>query len=130
MMEQLPVLGGSAGVVLLMIGIAAALGFRRTASIDEAALAQLAANEGARVDRALITADGRQAFARLNGGKILVARVMGADVSARIAPASAARVRIEGERLSVRFGDLGYPPLNMSKQAAPPWLAELAGETP
>jgi hypothetical protein len=126
--SKLPILAGSAAVIVLMVSVAAALGFRRRAALDDAALAQLAAGEGATVEGALIASDAKSAFARLSGGKVLVARVMGNDVSARIAPASAARVRLAGGKLSVTFADLGYPPLHIRVQEPPPWLAELAGE--
>lgn len=125
-MSEWIVTAGSLGVVLLMIGIAAALGFRHSTRLDEAHVARLAAAEGAGADAVVVAADGRSAFARLSNGKLMVARVMGDDVSARVAPASAVRVRLEGGKLSVRFGDLGYPPLHMHLQTAPTWLAELA----
>lgn len=123
---EAPVLAGSAAVVALMVFIAWMLGFRRAARLDEAELARIAAAEGASVEGAVIAPDGKSAFARLSGGKLMIVRVMGDDVSARIAPASAARVSLAGGKLSAAFGDLGYPPLHMRVQAAPPWLAELA----
>jgi hypothetical protein len=128
-MNEWIVTAGSVVVVLVMIGIAAALGFRTTATLDDAALRQLAANDGASLEAAAIAPNARAAFARLSGGKLMIARVMGNDVSARIVPASAARVRYRGGKLSVTFGDLGYPPLHMQLESAPPWLAALAGET-
>jgi hypothetical protein len=124
------VTAASAAVVLLMIGVAAALGFRQSARLDEAALARLAAAEGAQLEAVLIGEGGRAALARLAGGKLMVARVMGADVSVRVAPAGAARLRLDGERLGVTFGDLGYPPLHMRVDAPPAWLAELCQENP
>lgn len=129
MIEKLPILAGSAAVILLMVGVAFALGFRPKAKLDDALLAQLAGSEGARVEAALIGPDGRAAFARLSGGKVMVARAMGGDVSARVAPASAVQVQFRGEKLSVQFADIGYPPLNIRLQTPPPWLAELTGET-
>lgn len=126
---EAPVLAGSAAVVLFMIGVAAVLGFRNTAKLDDAELARLAAAEGASIEGALIAPDARQALARLSGGKIMVARVMGNDISARVAPAAALRVICRNGKLSARFADLGFPPLNMKLQAPPPWLAELAGES-
>lgn len=130
-MNDLVITLGSATVVLLMIGVVAALGFRQTARLDDAWMRDLAAAEGAQVEGAVVSPDGRAALARLGAGKLMVARVMGNDVSTRVAPASAARVRLEGGKLSVQFGDLGYPPLHMRVEAAPPWLAELAaGDRP
>lgn len=129
MIAKLPVLAASAAVILLMVGVAAALGFRPRALIDDAALARLAGAEGASVEAALIAPDGKAALARLSGGKLLVARAMGGDISARVAPATAVHARLDGEKLSVAFADLGYPPLHMTVQAPPPWLAALiAGE--
>lgn len=128
MIEKLPVLAGSAAVILLMVGVAFALGFRPRATLDDAALARMAGAEGAQLEGAVIAPDGKSAFARLSGGKVMVARALGGDVSARIAPASALRARLAGGKLSVQFADVGYPPLHMRIQDAPPWLAELTGE--
>jgi len=125
---EAPVLAGSAAVVLLMVGIAALLGFRNEARLDDEALANLAAAEGARIEDAVIAPNGRHALARLSGGKLMVARVMGNDISARVAPVSGVQVRMTKGKLSARFADLGFPPLEMPLQAPPPWLAELAGE--
>lgn len=124
---EAPALAGSILAVTLMVGIAAALGFRKTARLDEAALEQLAAAEGTSVEGAVIAPNGRHALARLSGGKLMVARVMGNDVSARVAPAGAVRLKIGGGRLSATFADLGFPALNMRLQDAPAWLDELAG---
>jgi hypothetical protein len=122
------VTGGSAVVVLLMIGVAAALGFRRSTRLDEAQLARLAAAEGAEVVASIIAPGGRSALVQLAGGKLLIARSMGADVSARVAAPGAAQVRLNDGRLSVTFGDLGYPPLHMRLEDRPAWLAKLCEE--
>lgn len=128
---EAPGLIGSVIAVLLMVGVALALGFRKQTLIDEAALERLAATEGARVEGTAIAADGRQAFAKLSGSKIMVARVMGADVSARVAPRGSVHVSSRSGKLSVRFADTGFPPLHMKLQTEPAWLAELAaGERP
>jgi hypothetical protein len=126
--EKLPVLAASAAVIALMVSVAFALGFRPKAQLDDAALAQLAANEGASVEVAVIASDAKSALARLSNGKIMVARAMGGDISARIAPASAVSARFRGEKLSVQFADVGYPPLHMKVQTPPAWLADLVGE--
>jgi hypothetical protein len=118
LIEKLPVLAGSAAVILLMVGVAAALGFRPTAQLDEATLAQLAEADGAAVEAVVFDAKGKAAVARLSGGKLLVARVMGADISSRISPISAARVRNQ-------VADIGYPPLNLKLDRPPAWLADL-----
>jgi len=124
---EAPVLAGSAAVVLFMIGIAALLGFRHTAKLDAAALAKLAAAEGEHVEHAIIDENGRKALAQLAGGKLMVARVMGNDVSARITPRKGARLVWRDGKLSAEFADLGFPPLHMKLQAPPPWITELAG---
>jgi hypothetical protein len=128
--EEAPALIGSILAVSFMVGVAALLGFRQTARIDDAELQRLAANEGAAVEAALIAPNAKSALARLGNGKLMVARVMGADISARAAPASSARVRVSAGKLSVAFADTGFPPLHMKLQQTPPWLAELAGEAP
>lgn len=125
MISKLPILAGSAAVIVLMVGVAAALGFRPKVVLDDAALAQLAANEGASIEGAVIAPDAKSAFARLTGGKIMVARAMGGDISARIAPASAVRTRLKRNKLSVQFADVGYPPLHIRVQTPPAWLADL-----
>ncbi len=122
-----PALLGSVIAVTLMVLAAAALGFRKSATLDEAALVRLAAAEGASIEQAVIGPNGRDALARLSGGKLLVARVMGNDISARVAPAGAVRLTLRHGRLSATFADLGFPPLNMRLQDAPAWLDELAG---
>jgi hypothetical protein len=122
-----PELAGSVIAVTLMVAVAAILGFRRSARIDNAALARLAAAEGASVEAAVISGNGRDALARLSGGKLLIARVMGNDISARVAPAGAVKLRIARGKLSATFADLGFPPLNMRLQDTPAWLDDLAG---
>lgn len=122
---DLIVLAGSAGVVVFMIGVAALLGFRASARIDDAELARLAAAEGANVETSAIDAKGRAAIARLIGGKILIAKVMADGISARVLTPGQARVRAGQGKVSVTFGDLGYPSLNMRLDHPPAWLAEL-----
>lgn len=119
-------LGGSAAVVLLMIGVAAVLGFRMSARIDDAELTRLAEAEGARVDGAVIAKNGRTALARLSDGRVMVARVMGADVSARFAPAKAVRLDLKAHRLNATFADAGFPPLKMRLDDSPAWLNEFS----
>jgi hypothetical protein len=123
---EAPVLAGSAAVVLFMVGMAWVLGFRAKARLSDADLARLAEVEGARVEGAVIAPDARTAFARLSNGKVMVARIMGDDVSARAAPAAAVRVALTPGRLDAVFADIGFPPLHMKLKEAPTWLAELA----
>jgi len=120
------VTAASAGVVVFMVAVAFVLGFRAKTRLDEAALRQLAVNEGDRSAEAVIAANGKAALARLASGKLMVVRVMGADVSARLVAASAARLRLKRDKLSVTFADTGYPPLHMRLSEAPPWVAALA----
>lgn len=122
-----PELAGSLAVVLLMVGIALALGFRNTAQIDDAVLSRLAAAEGASIRQAVIAPNRRAAFAVTHDGRALIARAMGLDVSARFAPAKEVRVEVRGGKLSAAFADLGYPPLHMKLEDSPAWLGEFAG---
>lgn len=126
-MNDALVLAASAAVVVLMVAVAAALGFRARTQIDEALLRRLAAAEGAELEVCVIGADGRAALARLPEGKLLLARAMGDDVSARVAPAARVRIGVRGRKISAEYGDLGFPPLNLSLKDAPPaWLEALA----
>lgn len=120
-------LGGSAAVVLLMVGVAAVLGFRMSARIDDGELARLAEAEGVRVDGAVISQNGRAAFAKLSDGRVMVARVMGADVSARFASAKAVSLNVKARRLKATFADVGFPPLKMRIDDSPAWLNEFSG---
>ncbi len=119
------VLGASAAVIVLMVAVAAALGFRGAEKLDEARLATLAAAEGALIEGALVSAHGDAGLARLAGGRLLAARVMADGVSARAARPS--RLRVKGKRVSIAFDDVGFPPLRFKfKQDAPSWLIEMA----
>jgi hypothetical protein len=124
--DQAPVMAGSILAVLFMAGFAAVLGFRQRARIDEAALQRLAAAESANVECASIQTNGKTAVARLSGDKLLIARVMGADISARVSPVTATRFRFRNGKFSVAFADTGFPPLELAVDETPPWLAQLA----
>jgi hypothetical protein len=129
--EEAPALVGSIVAVLFMVGVAALLGFRRTARIDEAELQRLAAAESASVERASINPNGKSAIARLSGDKLMIARVMGAHISARVSPLAAARFHFRDGKFSVAFADSGFPPLELAVDETPPWLVQLAsGEAP
>jgi hypothetical protein len=119
-------LAGSAAVIVLMVGAAALLGFRMSARIDEAELARLASAEGVRIEHAVIAQNGRAALAQLSDGRVMVARVMGADVSARFAPVRSVQVGVKPGRLSATFADVGFPPLKMRIDGAPQWLDALS----
>jgi len=102
------------------------LGFRMLVRIDDAALARLAEAEGGRVENAVIAQNGRSALARLADGRIMIARVMGADVSARFASARSIRLGLKQGRLNATFADAGFPPLRMRLDGEPPWLGDLS----
>ncbi|MBI3439416.1 MAG: hypothetical protein HY054_12350 [Proteobacteria bacterium] len=119
---------GSAAVILLMLSVAWVLGFRQTAKLDNSEVARLANAEGANVEAAAIDAKGRAAVAKLSGGKLLVAKVMADGVSARVLSQGQARVRLGKRKLSIAFGDLGYPSLNMRLESPPAWLTELGAQ--
>ena len=116
---------GSAAVIILMLSVAWILGFRQSAHLDAAEVARLAQAEGADVEAAAIDAKGRAAVAKLNGGKLLIAKVMADGVSTRVLSQGQARVRVGAHKLTITFGDLGYPSLNMRLENPPAWLAEL-----
>ncbi|HWA01199.1 MAG TPA: hypothetical protein VG841_12885 [Caulobacterales bacterium] len=124
--------GGSAAVIAVMVAAAALMGFRTAARIDADALERLVAETepDARVVDMFVAANGAAGLARLGDGRILAARVMGGDISTRLVQAKALRLRLTRDRLSVTFGDIGYPPLHFAlKAAAPPdWIIRLAGE--
>ncbi len=128
---EAPGLIGSVIAVSVMVGFALLLGLNKQTKIDAAALARLAAEEGASVEAAVIATNGRGALAKLSGGKILVARVMGEDIGTRLSTPNAVRLTLRQGKLSVRFADTGYPPLHMKLETEPAWLAALAsGGTP
>ena len=116
---------GSAAVIVLMLSVAWVLGFRQSARLDDREVARLARAEGADVEAAAIDAKGRAAVAKLNGGKLLVAKVMADGISTRVLPLGQAQVRLAKHKLSITFGDLGYPSLNMRLENPPAWLTEL-----
>jgi hypothetical protein len=118
----------SAGFVVFMIGLAALMGFRKSAALDEAELAKLAAAEGGRVEAAAFDEKGRAAVARLDGGKLLIAKVMADGVSARVMGQGQARVRKRKRGVTLTFGEFGYPALNMRLENPPAWLTELGAK--
>src|SRR5574338_25187 len=91
----------SAAFVLFMVGFAALLGFRRSAKLDDAELARLAAAEGAHIEAAAIDRRGRAAVAKLEGGKLLIAKVMADGVSTRVLGRGQAHVRARAGKVSV-----------------------------
>lgn len=126
--KDIIVLGASAGGVAFMVAMAALLGFRTAAKLDQAELERLAAEEGAKLEAAAIDTRGRAAIARLSGGKLLVARVLADGVATRAARPEQVALRLRKGRLTAGFGDLGFPPVSMRLDAPPDWLQTLAGE--
>jgi hypothetical protein len=124
---EAPVIAGSAAVVLFMVAMAYLLGFTARARLDQAALTQLAAAEGGELKASAIASDGRAALALLSDGRLMIARAMGEDVSARVTRADSVRVNLRPGRLSAAFADVGFPPLHMRLQDSPAWLMELPG---
>lgn len=126
-MSDLVILAASAGGVLLMIAVAAGLGFRQRARIDAESLAEIAAGENARVEASIADADGRAAVARLSDGRWLIARVMADGVGARVLAPDAVRVRATKGGVNLALADLGFPALHLKlAAAAPAWLTERA----
>ena len=80
--------------------------------------------EGAIVSNAVIARNGRAALARLSDGRMMVARVMGADVSVRFAAAKNVTLDVKSRRLNATFADVGFPPLSMKLDDSPAWLDE------
>ena len=127
-MKDLIVLAASAAAIAVMVAIAWMLGFRRRAVIDRAELERQAAlaEPGAVVEGVAIDVGGRAALARLSGDKLLVARVVGADVGVRTLPVSAITVRWRNEYVVATFADLGFPSLSLRFDGeAPAWLVAL-----
>ncbi|MEQ1617983.1 MAG: hypothetical protein ABL883_06525 [Terricaulis sp.] len=126
-MNDLVTLAGSAIGVLAMVGAAMALGFRARARLTEVELSRIAVEEGRTLQDVLIAPDARCALARLADGAVLVARALGDGVSARIVSSSAARVTLKAGRLRVALSDIGYPPIELRLQQAPPaWAVAMA----
>lgn len=123
---EAPSLAVSALAVLAMVGAAAALGFRKAVRLDAMTLQLMVEDEDAAIEEAAIAADGKSALAQLSGGKLLLARVMGADVSARIAAAETVRLIGSAGRVGAICGDPGYPVLEIEIERPPAWLERLA----
>jgi hypothetical protein len=123
-MKEAIVLAASAAVVLLIVAAAWVLGFRERAKLDRDALARLAASEGLDLKEALVGADGKAGLALVSGDKLLLARVMGLDASARFAPTDAVSIRRVNGALIASIADPGYPPLHIKAADAPSWLKE------
>jgi hypothetical protein len=119
----------SAAFVLIMVVFAWVMGFRNTSKLDATELARLAAAEGALVQSAAIDENGRAAVAKLDGGKLLIAKVMADGVSARVMGQGQARVHASKRKVTLTFGDLGYPSIYMRLENPPAWLTELGAKS-
>lgn len=125
-MKDLIILAGSAAVVVFMVAVAWLLGFRKRAELNHEMLARLAEAEGVALKDCVLGADGRAGLGLVSGDKVLLARVMGLDVSARFAPAASVTIRAAKGRLIASIADPGYPPLHLRGADAPAWLVERA----
>lgn len=125
-MSEWIILSASAAVVALMVIVAALLGFRERLTLTEADLARLAREEGDVVESTLVGARGSVGAARLASGKLLIARVMGDGVGARIVNADSVRAKRVRAGVRVMLVDLGFPPMLIRVKGDPPaWLMNL-----
>lgn len=127
--EDLLTTAGSAAVVAVLILAVYLMGFRARLRLDDERLArEIAAVEpDARLEAVLVGEDGRAALARLTDGRLVSARVMGDGVSLRSFQPSGAKLELTPGRLSVVFGDPGYPALHVRLRGGPPaWLKDIA----
>jgi hypothetical protein len=125
-MSDFLVLGASAAVIVFMVAVAAVLGFRIDARLDEAELQRLAASEGARLSEAVLDLSGKAALARLDSGRVLAARVMADGISTRVAATDAVRIKVNGQGVRVAFADIGFPPLVVRLgDQVPGWVLDL-----
>ena len=132
-LEDAVITAGSALVVAFLVFVVWLMGFRTALKADaELIRRELAfAEPGAQLAEAIADANGRSALGLLADGRLVIARAMGDGVSLRILPASAARLSLDGQRVRLRFADLGYEPLNLTlAESAPAWLSALAQGEP
>ncbi len=123
--ELLTMLGSAAAVAALVV-IAWLLGFRvraRLASEEDARAAIEACEPGAAVAGVVLDTKGLSALARLADGRLALARSMGDRIAVRTAPSRNVRVRMMKAGLIATLPDIGYPPLRVRIDDAPPdWL--------
>lgn len=123
--ELLTMLGSAAAVAALVV-IAWLLGFRvraRLASEEDARAAIEAYEPGAVVAGVVLDTKGLAALARLSDGRLALARSMGDRIAVRTAPSRNVRVRMMKAGLIATLPDIGYPPLRVRIDDAPPdWL--------
>lgn len=120
---------GSAAAVAALVAIAWLLGFRtraRLASEEDARAAIQSYERGAAVAGVVLDTKGLAALARLADGRLALARSMGDRIAVRTAPARDVRVRMMKAGLIATLPDIGYPPLRVRFDGAPPdWLKTL-----
>jgi hypothetical protein len=112
----------AAGVALL-VGLSFALGFRARARIED--LQYLAPTTP--LVETVLDADGRAGVGLTADGRLLLAKVMGADIAVRTTPLSAvSRIAIKGEDVVLHLADLGFPKVRLRASPPPLWLGRLA----
>ena len=125
-MSKWIILAASAAVVAFMVIVAALLGFRERLTLTAADLARLAREEGDIAEDTLVGARGNTGAALLRSGKVLVARVLGDGIGARIVSADAIHARLVRAGVRIALADLGFPPMLIRvKGEAPAWIARL-----
>ncbi|MDX2238838.1 MAG: hypothetical protein NW203_14840 [Hyphomonadaceae bacterium] len=134
-MNDALVLAGSALVVVVLVAIAALLGFRdraRLTSRADVAEALAATDRAASILDAAIDREGRAAIAMLSDGRLALAKAMADHVAVRVIAPGAVRVRIRarGEAALVRAGvaDVGFPGITLHLVRAPDWLSAMVQE--
>jgi hypothetical protein len=127
-MNDLVVLGASAAVVAILVGIAVAAGFRVRGRLDEAAVRAAVARIDPRLRAVDILIDDALAIARLADGRFAIVRAMGDGASARLVAKDQARFRVRRTKngLAVRTPgiDPGFPGGTVRAPEAPNWLTE------
>lgn len=131
---MLQFLGGSFAALALIVGLAAALGFRAKRQIaGEVDFSQLGAPYGG-TRQIAIDAAGTGALALLGDGRLLVVRAVGSQLATRVVPLSAiAALQVRpvpkrsGIAVTVRLKDFGFPAvrLRIAGNTLPDWINEL-----
>lgn len=111
--------------IALLVTLCWAMGFRQRASITT--LQPFAQGESLVLTEALIDEGGRGGIGLSDDGRLLVAKVMGADIAVRVMPIAAIEaVLVRGGQIHLTFQDLGFPSLNLNVGAPPLWIGRLA----
>jgi hypothetical protein len=128
------VLAGSALVVVVLVALAALLGFRdraRLMSRADVAAALAATDRAASILDAALDREGRAAIAMLADGRLALAKAMADHVAVRVVAPGAVRVRTrsqhDGVRVVVRTSEVGFPEARLTLDAAPAWLVSVIG---